>query len=760
MKALVRVAGNPERSARADQHRSGGGVGRVHGVDPLQIVEFGALAAGVVVLVDRLRRVQQRHRPTGLRIALPEADLRSLEGRLRVGADPGPQAVAAAVLATFRNAAAHWAPRAVAVRVGPAVAELVLAGAPAGDPPPPFRSGSEPHRWVVNRDRILVAADPVATAAGANPGAVLATLGRDGDDVVFVDLVAARSLGIDDERGPSILFALAIELATSPYVGDLELVLAGCPESFYAFDRVRRVDRLARACAIAEQRVAEQRAEWLRTVGQRQRPAGPSTSGAGPAPERSDDPGMSERYRWPSGDEGDRWGSTVVCVATPPDESEAPLLQHLVELADASDGAVAVVAGWPAGVTAWTACARGGRLQLQCAGAPPDRVAATVTPQTVGIAAAVGIGDLVRVATTLHPVPPQPAPGRGLDPCAGTGEGWDRPAPDRDLGPGVPAPGVPALGVPALGVPAPGAPAVAEAVAGAVPQVDGTSEDASSCADGAIPGGPIGRDGVAPAHPIGRAGPAGGSVAGDTSGARVEVRVLGPIEVAGAERPFVRAWSLDLVAYLALHPSGAATDQWATALWPDRLMAPASLHSTASAARRALGSDEHGADYLPRSHGRLCLASTVTTDWQRLQEGASTADPTVWHACLGLVRGRPLDGLRAVDWAVLEGILPNIESTVVDLAHRLAESCLAVGDAEGARWAARQGLLVSPYDERLYRALLRAADLAGNPAGVEAAMAELVRLVAEDVEPYDAVHPETLELYRALSRRGERAAPR
>jgi hypothetical protein len=28
-----------------------------------------------------------------------------------------------------------------------------------------------------------------------------------------------------------------------------------------------------------------------------------------------------------------------------------------------------------------------------------------------------------------------------------------------------------------------------------------------------------------------------------------------------------------------------------------------------------------------------------------------------------------------------------------------------------------------------------------------------VRLVAEDVEPYDAVHPETLDLYRVLSRR-------
>jgi hypothetical protein len=32
-------------------------------------------------------------------------------------------------------------------------------------------------------------------------------------------------------------------------------------------------------------------------------------------------------------------------------------------------------------------------------------------------------------------------------------------------------------------------------------------------------------------------------------------------------------------------------------------------------------------------------------------------------------------------------------------------------------------------------------------------MAELVHLVADDVEPFDAVHPETMALYRRLSRR-------
>jgi len=118
-----------------------------------------------------------------------------------------------------------------------------------------------------------------------------------------------------------------------------------------------------------------------------------------------------------------------------------------------------------------------------------------------------------------------------------------------------------------------------------------------------------------------------------------------------------------------------------------------------------------------------------------------------------LIRGRPFDGLRSPDWVLLEGILATIEAVVVDLASRYAEHCLGSFDPRGAEWAARQGLRVSPYDERLYRILMRSANAAGNPAGVEAIMAELVHLVADDIEPYDAVHPETLALYRSLSRR-------
>jgi DNA-binding SARP family transcriptional activator len=235
--------------------------------------------------------------------------------------------------------------------------------------------------------------------------------------------------------------------------------------------------------------------------------------------------------------------------------------------------------------------------------------------------------------------------------------------------------------------------------------------------------------------------------------ALVEVKILGTIEISGAAREFTRAWAKELVVYLAMHPKGVTNEVWATALWPDRLMAPSSLHSTASVARRALGRSPDGIDHLPRSHGRLALSPTVVTDWDHFVELAESPAIEQWRSALDLVRGRPFEGLRSSDWPILEGIGPAIEAAVVDLSGRLAGSYLAAGDPSGAEWSARRGLLVSPYDERLYRMLLRAADLAGNPAGVEAVMAELVRLVADDVEPFDSVHPSTIDLYRSLTRR-------
>ncbi len=165
----------------------------------------------------------------------------------------------------------------------------------------------------------------------------------------------------------------------------------------------------------------------------------------------------------------------------------------------------------------------------------------------------------------------------------------------------------------------------------------------------------------------------------DPQGPEVEVAVLGPAEVRGLARPFSRAPALDLAVYLALHPAGAANDAWATALWPDRLMAPATLHSTASAARRALGPSTNGHDHLPRSHGRLQLARGVSTDWRRFVSLSGSDDPDAWDEAVDLVRGRPFDGLRNAEWTVLEGVAADVEEGVAELACRLTDARLRRG---------------------------------------------------------------------------------
>lgn len=261
--------------------------------------------------------------------------------------------------------------------------------------------------------------------------------------------------------------------------------------------------------------------------------------------------------------------------------------------------------------------------------------------------------------------------------------------------------------------------------------------------------------------------------------------MLGPVTVVGAARPFGRPWALELVTYLAFHPGGVPSDRWAAALWPDRLVADPTRHSTVSAARRALGRADAGHDHLPRRHGMLALAPSVGTDWDRFCPLARSPEPAAWRAALSLVRGRPFDGLRGGDWTVLEGFAARLEDEIVQAALRLSGHLLAAGDGHGAERAARSGLLASPYDERLYRALLRAADRQGNPAGVESAMAELVRLVGDGTDAAGAagtdrgrrhgarppgagglagdlerwVHPETARLYGSLSRRRPAGEP-
>jgi len=143
---------------------------------------------------------------------------------------------------------------------------------------------------------------------------------------------------------------------------------------------------------------------------------------------------------------------------------------------------------------------------------------------------------------------------------------------------------------------------------------------------------------------------------------------------------------------------------------------------------------------------------------ERSLHAAADADAAIrtLGTALELVSGQPFAGVRqGYEWAHTQGFVASME-TVAAEAHHLAQLAGRSRDPELAQWAACQGLLASPGDESLYRDRMLACDVAGNPAGVEAVMGELLAAV-EAIEPYDTLHAETVALYERLSHRTRRA---
>jgi hypothetical protein len=242
----------------------------------------------------------------------------------------------------------------------------------------------------------------------------------------------------------------------------------------------------------------------------------------------------------------------------------------------------------------------------------------------------------------------------------------------------------------------------------------------------------------------------------------IEVRVLGPVEIAGLTRQIERRRCAEMVTYLALHPEGVTDGRLKTVLWPDQVPLHSTFNTTVSTTRSRLGLAADGTHHFPHyvaSGNKYRLGPRVTTDLARLERryahSARCPDDEaimLLRDALELVRGQPFESVRGYEWAYTEALIASTEALIADAAHRLAQLLLSAGDAAGATWAAMQGLRGAPGGEMLYRDRMLACDLAGNPAGVESVMDELCQIV-EAHEPYDELHPETVDLYSRLGHR-------
>jgi hypothetical protein len=160
-----------------------------------------------------------------------------------------------------------------------------------------------------------------------------------------------------------------------------------------------------------------------------------------------------------------------------------------------------------------------------------------------------------------------------------------------------------------------------------------------------------------------------------------------------------------------------------------------------------------GTPRLRRSAERHRL-SGVTTDWERFCVLADDhRDHFSWRQALELVRGRPFEDLQEGQWTVFEGFCGEIESAIIECALRYGDNRLEAGDPDAVAWAAQRGLRANPYDERLHRLLMRAADAVGNRSGVDAVFRALLLIIDIEGDGESSVHPETADLYEELSGR-------
>ncbi|WP_212735312.1 hypothetical protein [Herbidospora galbida] len=233
----------------------------------------------------------------------------------------------------------------------------------------------------------------------------------------------------------------------------------------------------------------------------------------------------------------------------------------------------------------------------------------------------------------------------------------------------------------------------------------------------------------------------------------IEVRILGPIEISpvNALEEGRAALANELVVYLATHPGGVHPVVLGGVLWP-RGVQPMVRDATLARVAEWLGKDHEGRPYLYADpSGRLHLSQEIRTDWSMFQDLVRRGDPMSLEKALHLVRGPLLNSRPAgrYAWLAADPLEFDITASVADAAHRLCESRLYRGDAEGAIAAARAGLLLAADDEGLWRDLLRAAHATGEPARLRAVVDGLHRRAAS--HPYGGgMAPETEALIDEL----------
>lgn len=206
------------------------------------------------------------------------------------------------------------------------------------------------------------------------------------------------------------------------------------------------------------------------------------------------------------------------------------------------------------------------------------------------------------------------------------------------------------------------------------------------------------------------------------------LRLLGPVELVAYDGQVPTRCvgrCLEVCAWLLANP-GATPTQMRESL----LIAEGTRRSNVSRLRSWLGRGPDG-EHLPDAYsGRIQLAPTVSSDWEKFQSltsgGVNRTSDALLAESLALVRGAPLDGYE-FQWGWAEQQRCDMLGTIVDAAAVLSERSVARGDFAMAEWALRQGMLAAPDSEVLAarHILLRSAQR--DQAAVDREVLQLTR---------------------------------
>ena len=155
------------------------------------------------------------------------------------------------------------------------------------------------------------------------------------------------------------------------------------------------------------------------------------------------------------------------------------------------------------------------------------------------------------------------------------------------------------------------------------------------------------------------------------------------------------------------------------------MVAESTRRSNMSRLRGWLGRGPEG-EHLPDAYsGRIRLAASVSSDWERFQSllagGVNRAGETSLAEALALVRGTPL-GSFEFQWSWAEQLRSDMVSMIIDAAATLADRCTAREEHELADWARTHPSFFQPIDDdtaACFRPLSKWASSA--PAGYKSA---------------------------------------